>query len=82
MGEPETIEVYSGDEVAVDILQPLDGGGSRVEFDVVDGPRFRLDVNSTGNDYDVVTTWNSEDELADVAVPDYVEDLLTRLARA
>ncbi|WP_049985736.1 hypothetical protein [Halobellus rufus] len=78
----ETIEVYTGDEVAVDVLNPLDGGGSRVEIDVVDGPRFRLDVNSTGNDYDVVTSWNRHDELADVEVPAYVEDVMSRLARA
>jgi len=79
---PDTIEAYDGTEVEVDIIKPLSGGGARVELDTNDEGRWRLDVNSTGNDYDVLTSWNSRGELADVPVPDWAEDILLRLARA
>ena len=78
----DTIEVYTGAEVAVEPIKPLSGGGSRVEIDVIEGPRWRLDVTAAGDDYEVVTSWNSADELADVEVPDWIDDVLLRLARA
>jgi len=79
---PDTIEAYDGTEVEVDIVKPLSGGGARVELDAVDGGRWRLDVTSTGELSEIVTSWNSNDELADVPVPDWVDDVLLRLARA
>jgi hypothetical protein len=79
---PDTVEAYDGTEVEVDVIKPLSGGGARVELDAVDGGRWRLDVNSTGRDYDVLTSWNSHGELADVPVPDWAEDILLRLAEA
>jgi hypothetical protein len=79
---PDTIEAYDGTEVDVDVIKPLSGGGARVELDATDGGRWRLDVNSTGSDYEVITSWNSAGELADVDLPDWAEDILLRLARA
>jgi hypothetical protein len=79
---PDTIEAYDGTEVDVDVIKPLSGGGARVEIDAVDGARWRLDVTSTGELSEVVTSWNSEGELADKEVPDWVDDILLRLARA
>lgn len=78
---PNTIETYDGTEVDVDVIEPLAGGGARVEIDEEDGPRWRLDVTSTGKLAEVVTTWNSDDELADVEIPDWIGDVLSRLAR-
>jgi len=82
MPEPNTIGAYDGTEVAVEPIKTLSGGGTRLEIDQVDGPRWRLDVNSTGKDFEVVTSWNSDDELADIEVPEWVDDILLRLRRA
>jgi hypothetical protein len=79
---PDTIEAYDGSEVTVDVIKPLSGGGARVELDATGGGRWRLDVTSTGELSEVVTSWNSDDELADVPVPDWADDILLRLARA
>jgi hypothetical protein len=78
----ETITVYDGTEVEAVVLDQLSGGGARVEIDEQGGPRWRLDVNSTGSDYDIVTSWNAADELADVDPRDWIDDLIMRLARA
>jgi len=82
MSQTETIDVYTGEEVAVEPIKPLSDGGSRVELDVVDGPRWRLDVTASGDEFEVVTSWNSAEELADVEPPEWVDDVLLRLARA
>jgi|GEM_PF-658587 len=82
MPERKTIEAYDGTEVEVEPIRQLSGGGSRIELDVVDGPRWRLDVTGTGQDYDIVTSWNSADELADIEPPQWVDDVILRLKRA
>lgn len=79
---PDTINTYDGTEVEVDVIQPLEGGGARVEVDQVDGPRWRVDVTRSGTLSEKVTTWNSDDELADMAVPEWMDGILLRLARA
>jgi hypothetical protein len=79
MSEPIEMEVYTGDEITVDPLRRLDGGGTRVEIDVENGPWFRLDVVATGDNYDVVTSWDETGQLADVDVPEWVDDVLHRL---
>jgi hypothetical protein len=79
---PDTIEAYDGTEVDVDVIKPLAGGGARVELDATDGGRWRVDVTSTGELSEVVTSWNSDDELADVELPEWADDILLRLARA
>jgi len=79
---PDTIETYEGDEVEVEVIKPLAGGGARVEIDKPDGPRWRLDATRSGELSEVVTSWNSDGELADVEIPDWVDDILLRLARA
>ena len=75
----QTIEAYTGDEVAVEPIKQLSNGGTRVELDVVEGPRWRLDVNGTGNDYEIVTSWDATGQLADVDVPGWIDDILVRL---
>jgi hypothetical protein len=49
-----------------------------VEVTDEDGTRWELDVERDGS-YEVVASWNADGDLADVPVPDYVEDLLSRL---
>jgi len=79
---PDTIETYEGDEVEVEVIKPLAGGGARVELDATGGGRWRVDVTRSGELKDVVTSWNSAGELADVEIPDWADDILMRLARA
>ncbi|MFA1612078.1 hypothetical protein [Halobellus rubicundus] len=79
--QTRSIDVYTGDTVDVTPVDKLSGGGTRIELDVEGGPRWRLDVNSTGNDYDVVTSWNERGELADVEVPAWIDDVLAQLHR-
>ena len=78
---PETKTIPLGDmEIEVELVESLSGGGARV--DVQEGDRrWRVDVNSTGNDYDIVTTWR-DDQLDDVDDPDWMEDALKMVARA
>ena len=61
-------------------VKQLSGGGTRVDVETADGRKWRLDVNSTGGDYDVVTSWENE-QLADIDEPDWLSDVLARLAR-
>ena len=80
--EKQTIEVYTGDEVAVEPIKQLSNGDTRVELDVVEGPRWRVDVNGTGSEIDVVTSWDATGQLADVDLPEWVGDVIARLRRA
>jgi hypothetical protein len=81
MSETDTITVHDGTQVAVDPITDLPGGGARIELDVVDGPRWRLDVPATGQNPEVITSWDSNDELADIDLPDWVDDVLMQLQR-
>lgn len=81
MSEQDTITVQSGTEVAVEPITELAGGRARLEIDAVDGPRWRLDVPATGQNPDLVTSWDSNDDLADIDLPDWVDDVLVRLQR-
>lgn len=76
------IETYTGETVEVEPLRQLDGGGQRLELDVVDGPRWRVDVTATGGGVTLVTAWNERDELADVGLPEWLDDVLVRLQGA
>lgn len=75
------ITTYDGTEVEISILGPRAGGGVRVDVEAVDGPTWRLDVKQMGS-YETVTTWNANGELAEVAVPDWIDDVIARLQRA
>ncbi len=77
----EIIEAYDGTEVGFEHIKPLSSGGARVEFDVEGGPRWRVDVSNAG-DYEIVTSWNANDELADVETPDWMDDLVAQLQHA
>lgn len=76
--DAETVEAYNGNEVEIAPQRPLESGGARVEVTDEDGASWELDVAKDGG-YEVVASWDSDGNLADVPVPEYVEDLLTRL---
>jgi hypothetical protein len=75
------LEAYDGTEVAVKPIKPLANGGTRVDISAEDGPKWRLNITRAGN-ITVVTTWNADGELADVEVPDWMDDIVARLQRA
>lgn len=79
--EPHSVEAYTGESVAVEPVRELSGGGTRIELDVDGGPRWRVDVTTTGSVDEVVTSWDSRDGLADVEVPEWIDDVLARLHR-
>jgi hypothetical protein len=76
--DAETVEAYNGNTVEIAPQRPLESGGARIEVTDEDGTRWELDVAKDGS-YEVVASWNADGDLADVPVPEYVEDLLTRL---
>lgn len=77
----DTITTYTGAEVAIDPVDPLSGGGARVDVDQVDGPRWRVNVTRTGQLDAVVTSWDAEEQLADIDAPEWLDDVLARLRR-
>jgi hypothetical protein len=77
----DTITTYTGAEVAIEPVDQLSGGGARVDVDQVDGPRWRVDVTRTGQLDAVVTTWDAEEQLADIDAPEWLDDVLARLRR-
>jgi hypothetical protein len=77
--DKETITTYTGAEVAIEPVNELGGGGARVDVDQVEGPRWRVDVTRTGQLETVVTSWDSDGQLADVEAPEWLDDVLARL---
>jgi len=75
---PETLTTTApgGPEVEIDPIQ-ASGSGARVDVIAEDGRQWRLDVTRKGN-FEVVTTWENS-QLADVDVPDWMDDVLLRL---
>jgi hypothetical protein len=78
MSQAAEITTWDGTDVEVEPVEQLTGGGARVDVDAVGGPRWRLDVTKTGS-YEVVTTWNADGQLDDVGVPEWMDDVITRL---
>ncbi|QIO22690.1 hypothetical protein [Haloarcula sp. JP-L23] len=76
---PDTMEVYTGMEVTVEHVESLSSGGARFDITAEDGRKWRIDLTRDG-ETDVVTTWR-DGTLADVAVPEWVDDVTARLAR-
>ena len=80
MSQAAEITTWDGTDVEVEPIEELSGGGARVDVDAIDGPRWRLDVTKTGN-YELVTSWNADGQLDDVDVPEWMDDVITRLQR-
>lgn len=74
-----TIIDYDGTEVDVEHVHPIDDGGARVDVEHPDGRRWRLDVDRKGNP-EIVTSWH-DGELADLDIPEWLEDNLSRAAK-
>jgi hypothetical protein len=72
-----TARAYNDNEVEFTVEQQLPEG-TRLTVTDEDGTQWKLDVDTSG-DYEIVTSWNADGDLADVPVPDYVDDLLSRM---
>lgn len=79
--ETDTIVRPGLPETEIKHVGPQPNGGARVDVDVEGGPQWRLDVTKSGN-YEIVTSWNSAGNLADVPVPDWVAAELRDMAMA
>ena len=80
MPDATTITIWDGTDVEVEPIEELSSGGVRLDVDADDGPRWRLDVTKAGN-YEVVTSWDASGQLADVEVPEWIDDVIARLQR-
>lgn len=73
---PNTVTVHDGTEVEVDHVKSLPSGGAR--FDVVaDTRKWRIDITRGGN-VELVTSWK-DGSLAEVEIPDWMDDIVARL---
>jgi hypothetical protein len=80
MSQAAEITTWDGTDVKVEPVEQLSGGGARVDVDAIDGPRWRLNVSRNG-DYEVVSTWDADGYLDDMEVPEWMDDVITRLQR-
>lgn len=77
---PEKLTAYDGTDVEVEHIKPLANGGARFDIEIDDGRRWQLDVTRSGN-VDVVTSWR-DGTLADLDLPDWMDDILTQIRMA
>lgn len=77
---PDTIEVYTGDVVTVEHVKPLSNGGARFDVTAEDGRQWRIDVTRDG-ETELVTSWR-DGTLADLDLPEWMDDVAVRLARS
>jgi len=74
-----TMTTYDGTEVEVEHVHPIDKGGARLDIEHPDGRRWLLDVSREGEP-EIVTSWRG-DKLADLEIPEWLDDNLTRGAK-
>ena len=79
MTRGDTLELYTGDTVTVEHVKPLADGGGRFDIAAEDGRKWQIDVTRSG-DVDVVTTWR-DGTLADLDVPEWMDDVVARLSK-
>jgi hypothetical protein len=69
-----------GEEIVVEHQGPQ-GSGARIDIEHEDGRKWRCIVSGTGKLTEIETTWR-DGQLADIDEPDWMEDVLSQLARA
>lgn len=77
---PESLTAYDGTEIEIEHVKSLANGGARFDIEAADGRKWRLDVPRSG-DPEVVTSWR-DGTLADLELPDWMDDVLARLQMA
>lgn len=76
-GKTTTVETHTGERVEITHVG-TQGEGARIDVAAADGRRWRLDVTRQG-EYEIVTRWNSDGELDDVPVPDWMDSIVSRM---
>ncbi|MFB6179447.1 MAG: hypothetical protein ABEI77_06970 [Halorientalis sp.] len=76
----ETVTAYDGTTVTVEHVKPLANGGARFDIKSEDGRRWQVDLTPDGES-ELVASWRDGD-LADLAIPDWLDDILERLRMA
>jgi len=74
------IQTRSGTEVEIEVVEPLSGGGCRLNLSA-NSRVWRVDVTAGGTP-ELVTGWNSHGEVdANAEPPDWIDDALTHVGR-
>jgi hypothetical protein len=76
---PDTMKVHTGTEITVEHIDSLADGGARFDITAEDGRTWRIDLYRDGST-EVVTT-RQDGTLADLDVPEWLEDVTARLSR-
>lgn len=76
---PDTLTVPDGTDVTVEHIDRLANGGARFELSAQD-KRWRVDISRSG-DVELVTAWQ-DGSLADLALPDWVDDVVAQIRAA
>ena len=76
----ERVTAYDGTTVEVEHVKPLANGGACFDIESEDGRKWRVDLTREG-DTELVTSWR-DGELADLDIPDWLDDILERLRMA
>jgi len=71
---------FRGNDLEIEHRGP-EGAGARIDIEHEDGRKWRVIVSRSGNLKEIETTWR-DGQLADLEEPDWLEDVLTQLARA
>jgi len=69
-----------GEDLTIELVEPRNSKRV-VDVEHDDGRKWRLVVNSRGEIDEVETTWR-DGQLADLDQPDWLDDVMARLARA
>ena len=77
---PNSMEVHTGEQVRVEHVKPLADGGGRFDIAAEDGRTWRVDVQRSGET--TIVTTKRDGTLADLDVPEWLDDVTARLARA
>jgi hypothetical protein len=78
---PDEIEMtLYGEDLTIELVEPRNSKRV-VDVEHDDGRTWRLIVNSQGDIDEVETTWR-DGQLADLDQPDWLEDVMARIARA
>jgi hypothetical protein len=78
MSGAESMTLPDGTTVTVEPVEKLADGGARMDVSADDGRRWRVDIPKDRGAPTVVTTWR-DGSLADLAEPDWLDEVVARI---
>lgn len=75
-----TMHVPDGPRVAIKRERYRRGGGVNLDVETSDGRRWRIAVAKSGRIIQVLESWEGG-EIADVELPEWIDDVLVRLEK-